>query len=103
MNVKVKLALPLACLLLGATVAAEASPYVVTMQEVGPNVVATGSGAIDFAGLTLAAAVPGSGAVEPDNAYLVIGGGMISAYRTQSYTGPHSFGSGGFTQANSQL
>lgn len=31
---------------------ADASPYVVTLEEVGSNVVATGSGAIDATGLT---------------------------------------------------
>jgi hypothetical protein len=40
-------------LLLGATVGANASSYVVTIDQVGTSVVATGSGAIDLTGLTL--------------------------------------------------
>jgi hypothetical protein len=40
-----------ACALFGATAAANASPYLVTIQQVGSNVVATGSGNIDLTGL----------------------------------------------------
>ena len=51
---KTKLLGLVACMtLLGATVAADASPYVVTIEEVGSAVVATGSGQIDTTGLTL--------------------------------------------------
>jgi hypothetical protein len=39
-------------LLLGATAAANASSYVVTIDQVGSNVVATGSGEFDLTGLT---------------------------------------------------
>jgi hypothetical protein len=39
-------------LLVGATAAANASSYVVTIEQVGANVVATGSGSLDTNGLT---------------------------------------------------
>ena len=42
-------------LLLGATCIAHASPYMVTLEEVGTNVVATGSGQIDLTNLLLTA------------------------------------------------
>jgi len=41
-----------ACVLLGVPTAVSSSPYVVTLDEVGSNVIATGSGQLDLAGLT---------------------------------------------------
>ena len=100
---KVKLAFPVACLLLGATAAANASPYVVTLEQSGTNVVATGSGDIDLTGLSFNSAGPGGSSVQADIAYLTVGGGAIWAYEARSFSGPGSFGTGGFRQANSQL
>jgi hypothetical protein len=42
-----------ACALFGGPVAANASPYVVSLEENDQGVVATGSGAIDLTGLEL--------------------------------------------------
>src|ERR1039458_5645883 len=55
------LGLVAACALLGSTVAATASPYTVTLEQVGTSVVATGSGNIDFTGLISVAVVSGFG------------------------------------------
>src|ERR1051326_9080546 len=46
--------------------AAEAG-YTVTLQEVGPNVVATGSGAIDLTGLTFITSVNDNPGIDPEN------------------------------------
>jgi len=101
---KAKLAVAAACLLLGATVAANASPYTVTLKQVGSNVVATGDGNIDTSGLSGDGVGPGGSAVEANVAYLILGGGPVWVYDTQSFTGPTSFGPGSnFTSANSQL
>ena len=57
-SMKTKLLDLVACMaLLGATAAASASPYVVTLEEVGSNVVATGSGSIDLTGLMISTTV----------------------------------------------
>ena len=61
---KTKLLGLIACMtLLGSTVAANAIPYVVTLEEVGSNVVASGSGNIDFSGLTPTVSTTGFGSV----------------------------------------
>jgi hypothetical protein len=44
---------------------ANASPYVVTLEKVGSNIVATGSGAIDATGLTLSETDFGIASVPP--------------------------------------
>ena len=75
--------------------------YTVTLQQVGPNVVATGSGAIDLTGLTFSQ----SGSFDPG-----IGGSFIQTGPTSSRVDVYShpslnfssgFGSGGGTGANS--
>jgi len=83
--------------------------YTVTLQQVGPNVVATGSGAINLTGLTVL--YPGSldPHVSPYNVLLPLGGTIgISTGPTSSSVnnysvrfGPTSFGTGGLTAASS--
>ncbi len=90
-----------ACWLIAAT-AANASPYVVTLEEVGSNVVATGNGAIDVSGLTLLYSGAGeSPAIGPSVAALdFIITGPFPSYVDVYYpvvTGPTSFGTGGTT------
>jgi plastocyanin len=69
--------------------------YTVTLQQVGANVVATGSGAIDLTGLTF---IGSSGSDNPgiDGPSGLIGtgpfGSLVDAY--QGFTGPTSFGIG---------
>jgi hypothetical protein len=72
--------------------AAEAG-YTVTLQEVGPNVVATGSGAIDLTGLTFITSGNDNPGIDPELG--LIGTGAASRVDTyQGFTGPTSFGSG---------
>ena len=77
--------------------------YIVTVTQVGPNVVATGSGLIDLAGLSFFSNAVQSGVgINPS-----IGGistGPTSLSPISLYTGisgPTSFGSGGGTAASS--
>jgi hypothetical protein len=81
--------------------------YIVTLTQVGPNVVATGSGAIDLTGLFLFAPNgfgeqafldPSSGFIStgPASPVTVLGDGYDGPV-----VGPTSFGSGFFTLANS--
>jgi hypothetical protein len=58
-----------ACALLGTAAAANASSYVVTLDQVGANVVATGSGQIDLTGLTSGNALVAS-QINPSSAYI---------------------------------
>jgi hypothetical protein len=99
-------------LLIGGNNGASASPYVVTLEQVGPNVVATGSGQLDFAGLTFLGAdpivVPGfmrpapiltfstaivTGAPSTATDYIDATGTLLS--------GPDNFGSSGIDTASS--
>ena len=83
--------------------------YIVTLQQVGPNVVATGSGAINLTGLTFSFSGsinplihPGSGSFIGHGASIYTGPASSSAdayFVPQS--GPTSFGSGGLTLASS--
>ena len=94
------LALPIlaACALLGGPVAANAGPYVVTINETAQGVVTTGSGAIDLTGLTPNLALPDIGQLNPQVAVIhtgfaeVVGGGDVLEY--DFIKGPMSFGSG---------
>jgi hypothetical protein len=88
-----------ACALLGGPIAANASPYVVTLEETAPGVVATGSGAIDLTGLVLddEPPIPGVGQLNPSSAVIAIGVTDLSGPNLIQYLdiiGPTSFGSG---------
>jgi hypothetical protein len=87
-------------ILLGGTAAANASSYHVTLQQVGSDVVATGSGAIDLTGLVSSSteAVFSHGGLQADEGAISTGGapGSIDIY-VGSISGPHfpdAFGSG---------
>jgi hypothetical protein len=77
--------------------AAKAVPYVVTLQQVGSNVVATGSGAVDVSGLNhLLGSDFGGSTIVPNEAFIVTGStGFFDDYFSPAITGPTSFGSGG--------
>ena len=83
--------------------------YTVTLQQVGPNVVATGSGAIDLHGLTFSQSASINPAIMPfSNNFLVRGASIYTgptSSNVDSYfgpqSGPTSFGSGGLTLASS--
>jgi hypothetical protein len=69
--------------------------YVVTLQQVGPDVVATGSGTIDLTGLTFIASVDNNNpGIDGPLGLIATGpfGAIVDVY--QGFTGPTSFGSG---------
>jgi len=73
--------------------------YVVTLEQVGRNVVATGSGPIDLTGLSSAGPGLSGARVSPDGAEIITGPvgseGLLRSDLYTGYTGPTSFGSGG--------
>ena len=75
--------------------------YILTLQQLGPNVVATGSGALDLTGLSYAVTGAGGSGMEPSAAFIITGtyNEPDDLYRG-SITGPTNFGSGGFAFAN---
>jgi VPDSG-CTERM motif len=73
--------------------------YIVTLQQVGSNVVATGSGAIDLTGLAFDGTFIGTAQVNPSLATLDVASGSFDDYIVTS--GPSSVGSGGQTLASS--
>jgi hypothetical protein len=95
--------------LLAATASANASSYYVTLLQVGPNVVATGSGAIDLTGLGFDSTQTTfgiNGALQPSLGEAVVFTGFLGVgnkYDTYigAISGPIAFGSGGQTAANS--
>jgi hypothetical protein len=86
-----------AALLVGP-IAANASPYVVTLLKTAQGVVATGVGAIDLAGLELNhhfAPVPGAAQLNPSAAAILTGPTLIpSVVQYVGLIGPTNFGSG---------
>lgn len=78
-----------------------AHAYTVTLEQVGPNVLAIGGGAIDLTGLTFTAA-PGVSASMIPNVALLLTGPTVSAASLYSgvSSGPANFGSGGLTSAS---
>jgi len=80
-----------------------AQAYTVTLKEVGPNVVANGSGAINLTGLT--SDVHGlilEGKITANIGLMIITGPFgVFADGFSGITGPTSFGSGGFSFPNS--
>jgi hypothetical protein len=79
---------------------AQAVPYVVTLKQVGSNVVATGSGAIDLTGLFLFCPCGNvSGLINPSVDDIEVGSGSADFY--SGIFGPVSFGTGSPTSASS--
>ena len=81
-----------------------AEAYTVTLQQVGSNVVATGSGPINLTGLTFVGSVQiASGAVIVPNSAIIQTGptGLVNLdVYSGLFTGPTNFGSGGLFKAN---
>ena len=72
---------------------------IMTLEQAGPNVVATGSGMVDLTGLTrLGEAI--DTVVSPYSGVLTIGGGVFRMYSGTS--GPSSFGDGMVTGASTE-
>ena len=79
-----------------------AEAYTVTLQQIGSNVVATGSGPINLTGLTLQFSGPTDNGVGINAALGIIDGavGKANTDLYNGFTGPASFGSGGMFFAN---
>ena len=75
--------------------------YIVTLQQVGSNVVATGSGAFDLTGLTFIQNSSTTAGIQPNAAFLSVASGSINEYN--GFSGPSSFGPGlgGFASSSS--
>ena len=102
--VKTKLFGLLACtVLLGVTNAASASPYIVTLEQVGSNVIATGSGNIDLTGLTVEEedSVNNIGVSDPRVPLIAVGFSSNSTIYSGSFSEPSSFGTGNIAVDNS--
>src|SRR5437763_131798 len=93
------LAVTIAC---GLSARPAQAGYIVMLNQVGPDVVATGTGAIDLTGLTFIGSTSTAAGVVPSSA--IIKTGPTSSSLILEFTGvsgPTSFGSGGTTSANS--
>ena len=81
--------------------------YTVTLQQVGPNVIATGSGAIDRTGLTFSGSFSRNPQIQPcfcqaeGSEWIFTGRTSSSVDRLLPLRGPRGFGSGPFTSASS--
>jgi hypothetical protein len=76
--------------------------YIVTLAPVGPNIVATGGGTIDLAGLSLVLFNTYYPSVNPSEALIFTGPASfnpVDGYR--GFTGPTNYGGGGPTFASS--
>jgi hypothetical protein len=82
-----------ACALFGATAAANASPYVVTIQQVGSDVVATGSGNIDLTGLTSPQSFTFAAVIEASTGLIDLSTGAADLFNG-TISGPTNFGPG---------
>jgi hypothetical protein len=92
----------LAALGLGLAEAPKANAaFIMTLEQVGPNVVATGSGSFDLADLTrVGTNVVPELSVDPSARFIITGLGNGDAYGATS--GPSSFGSGNSTAESSE-
>lgn len=93
-----------AAMLIGCFVAAPPAraAYTVTLKQQGNDVVASGSGTLDTAGLSGPFGITAATGTIPNLAYILTGpqgGGSIDTYA--GVAGPTSFGSGGGTPASS--
>src|SRR5436190_19510912 len=68
--------------------------YIVTLQQVGPNVVATGSGAFDLTGLAVKARGCSQTVIRPFLGNIVTGSSNFCDVYGTTITGPNSFGVG---------
>jgi hypothetical protein len=93
------LAVTIAC---GLSISPAHANYIVTLQEVGANVVASGSGAIDLTGLGggSAGGSDSSSLMNP-SAGAIFMGPSADVHNYGGFNGPLNFGSGSFTTASS--
>jgi len=97
-TVAATLAIVIACVI---SVRPAQAGYMVTLQEVGSNVIATGTGAIDLTGLTFSVNTGGTAGVVSSLGVILTGPTVSSISIYTGVSGPTSFGSGGETFASS--
>jgi hypothetical protein len=73
--------------------------FIVTLERVGSNVVATGSGAIDLTGLTFITHFSSLAGINPHVGAISLAAGIPDGY--SGFSGPSHFGTGGPTLASS--
>jgi hypothetical protein len=71
-----------------------AQAFMVTLDQVGSNVVATGSGAINLTGLTFVGTFTAVSAIGPNQALIQFGASGVNVPAYSGFTGPTSFGPG---------
>jgi hypothetical protein len=94
---KIPLSIIAGLLVLAATGPMARAAYTVTFQQEGSNVVATGSGTLDIAGLTYATTASNHATVYPGAGLALIGPSASAdtdEYNGASFSGPIDFGSG---------
>jgi PEP-CTERM motif-containing protein len=74
---------------------------VIDIEQVGPDVVATGSGSLNLTGASFLYPGFSFGGVEPDLADITVGSPSFATVDIYSVTGPSSFGPGGVAGASS--
>lgn len=87
-----------AAMLIGLSAPPARAGYVVDLTQVGPNVVATGSGPIDLTGLTVVGPFNSTAIIIPVNGLINSGPALPDFSPVDLYTGftgPTTFGSGG--------
>ena len=85
--------------LVGGTVAANASTYLATVEQVGPNVVATGSGSVNLTGLISQGTVVAALQIQASDGFLSLGStGLTTGF--SGLSGPASFGPGNAVDAS---
>ncbi len=85
----------------GFSVSSAWAGYIITLEQVGPSVVATGNGAIDLAGLTVYANLGYPPYIQPNIGRIWTGAMYSNATAYTGASGPTSFGTGTGTAANS--
>ncbi|HEX5325292.1 MAG TPA: PEP-CTERM sorting domain-containing protein [Acetobacteraceae bacterium] len=93
-----------AAMLIGTALSAPPAEagYIVTLTQVGTDVVATGSGTIDLTGLTFNRTAGDPAAVFPSAGGIITGPATVTSEDAYGgFSGPASFGSGGFSFADS--
>jgi len=76
-----------------------AQAFTITLEQMGANVVATGSGAINLTGLTFLTAGSASPGIDAQAGSITMGDAPLDIYHG-SLTGPTNFGTGGFVAGN---
>jgi hypothetical protein len=83
---------------------AQANSYVVTLEQVGSNVVATGSGAIDLTGLSFfVGPILESSGMQPVSGIIVTGSTGTGSLYVGPISGPTNFGGGSVDSADSGI